>query len=771
MQIYLLATNLFALAALLLGLIGFSKETRYVRLLPLFLLVISRSLALIIALTAREHDRSTLIIDTLAVFSTFCVVWVLIGPTSHLSLLWQKLLWLGGAGAVFFSILPLAPIWPVPPQLHSLVIATCGAPLILITSGETRWPHLATPVIVALSDFFYLLDLVSLSWLVSLLAYVVLIAAIHWEGVQTYRDSVQSYKDRQKEAETLAQEAINISRERQRLLEVSEMISAVPDPNYSMEHVVRSMAKVAHVDQSALFMLDIESMDLARLITVYSPERPFHISNRDQITFALINCFPLQQAIEGQRALLLPQPNVNGLNTLYSLWNEDRSGPTLIQPLTVHGRPVGALMLGNPVTHRPIRENDVRLCHSLAPQIAAMVEHRRRYLELELQAEAVAATMQKQLAETAQEAAGETVSAKPVAELAEYRAILESISDGVVVSGITGRVQLVNKAAERILGKPGQKLIGQPIGTIYGEIDASEPIEDLMVAFSRRNQALPTYIETEDQVIQGRLVPWRSDENEWMGIIAVFRDVTREVKADRARNDFIAALSHELRAPLTAVKGYSELITNGSMGHYTSEQIHLQQIIHSSAERMAEVLDNAIQISAQNKRQVLPRFEETDVTAVIDEALHEISPLAQLRELKLVKDVSGELPTIAADRRHLRRILDNLLSNACRFTPPGGRVAVRAWVQSSERAGDVVRPQLILAVADNGIGIPTEEFNRIFDSFYQIKNPSLADEVGMGMGLAVVRELVELHNGRVWVESVVGKGSTFQVALPITQDY
>ena len=352
----------------------------------------------------------------------------------------------------------------------------------------------------------------------------------------------------------------------------------------------------------------------------------------------------------------------------------------------------------------------------------------------------------------------------------DYVDIFEAISEGVIVSDAAGRVQLVNKAAERILGRTRQELIGQPIGAIYGQIDSKESIENLVVAFSRRNQPLPTFIEDDERAIQGRLIPWRNDESEWMGIIAVFRDATREAKADQARNDLIAALSHELRAPLTTVKGYAELISLGMMGEYSSEQIRTHQLILSGAERMVEVLDNAIQITMTSRHRTIAKFEEVDVTKVINEALRQITPLTQVRELQLIREIKTELPLIAADRKHLLIILDNLLSNACRFTPSGGRVTLRAWTGSAGE-NNMSQPHVIVSVADSGVGIPKEELGRIFRPFHQLENQGLDEESGMGMGLAVVKDLVELHHGQVWVESTVGVGSMFQVALPISQEY
>lgn len=750
MQIYLLATNFLALAALLPGLGSFSGGRRSWRLVPLFLLVISRSFSLIVYLSVSKGSNAQLLLGGLEVFSALCLVWTLVDFPAAWPAPWPLLARIGVAGAIILIFLTLIPGWPVPSPLHSLVIAVFSAPFILASAGGVRWPHLAVPFILALGNFLSLVSLTTPAWLVDLLAYVFFISAIHGESVLTFR---QKYAERQQMAEALVQEAIDSSREQQRWLEVSEILNTIPNLNQSMEHIVRSMAQVTHVDCSAIFILEAQGAGQVRLATLYNPQRPLHLARQAEVKFDLEHCPPLQRSIETQEPLLLPQQNINGLDSLYKLWREDRSGPTLIQPLVIKGRPVGALMLGNPVTSRPIRPSDMRLCRHLAPQIATMVEHRRRYQELEAEAEAMAETVQKKTQEPDR-----------------HLAILETISDGVVVSDASGRVQLVNQAAERILGKLRWELLDQPIGAIYGEIDSGEPIENLAAAFSRRNQPLPTFFESNERAIQGRLIPWRSPEGEWLGIIAIFRDVSREVKADRARNDFIAALSRELRAPLTTVKGYSDLIVHGEMGEYSPEQLQVQRIIHSSADQMAAVLDNAIQISAQNRHKVLPRFEEVQVAAIVEDALRDLASLVRLRELKLTQHIPADLPPVAADPKHFRQILDNLLSNACRFTPPGGKVALQVSVEM-ERAGNTFHPRLLLAVTDNGVGIPRSEQKRIFDAFYQLKSQSGAEQRGMGMGLAVVKDLVELHNGRIWVESVVGEGSTFYVSLPLTQEY
>ncbi len=764
MQIYLFAVNLFALAALLVGLSGLSSPARYGRLLPLFLLATSRSLILILFLAASGPPPP--MIAALEVFSAFCLVWALSGYPARMPAPWPELARLGAVMALFLALAPVFPQWPVPFQLHSLAIAVFGASFVLKGApagrgGAVPWLQLAAPILLALAGLLGLLQLSQVSWFVTLLAYTLLIGGLHYESLFAVRQQLQTYQNSQGSVEAAMRETLDRSRERERLLGLYELLGSAPGLSQAMDHIMKSVAQTLHADQAALLALNGRGQ--ARLVSVYSPARPIHLSAGDETVFELAGCPLLAEAAADPRQVLLPHPYHKDLPKLYTLWGEKRPGPTLIQPLVLQERTVGVLILGNPVTQRQLAEEDAALCRALAPQVAVMVEYRRRYLELERQAEKMAVTLQSFEKPVVKR------QAEPLGQAESYLSILETISDGVVVSDVTGRVCLVNPAAEQILGKTRRDLIGQPIGRIYGVIDSRETIEELLVAFSRRNQPLPTFIEDENRAIQGRLLPWRNEASEWLGIVAVLSDVTRTVKAERARNGFIAALSRELRAPLTAVKGYSELILQGVLGEYTPEQLRIQRIIQTGADRMAAILDNAIQLSALNRSRLLPHFDEVNVTRIIDEALREAAPLAAGQQVELSREVKEPLPSITADARQIRRILDNLLVNACQFTLPGGHVTVRAWVQP-ERAGLANHPHLFLTVADSGVGIPPIEHKRIFDPFYQVKGQNVQEQHGLGLGLAVVKELVELHKGRVRVESVIDGGSIFQVTLPLTQE-
>jgi PAS domain S-box-containing protein len=776
-QAYLFAANLFALTALLLGLNNFSRGALSRRLAPLFLLTAVR--AGIIILSQLQLEAVSLWPVALEVFSTFCLVWALTNPVAELSLPWLAATRLGSGGAILLSLLPLFKEWPAPAALHSLVIAIFSVPFILVSHQRRGWLHLATPLTLGLGYFFMLPGLGggAFAWLLVLLAYALLIATLHWEGVQLAQQQ-------QAASELAARTARNQSEERQRLLEVSDVVSAAPGIEDSMAHIARSLAHVTGADQAAVAVLGVTRPEQFRLAAIYSPERPVAFNGRTESLFVLDDFTLLAQVVEeNQQLLAMPVTHGPRLAALYGLWFEDRLGPLLLQPLTVQGTPVAVLLLANPVTHRDFRGEDRRLVRALATQIGAMTDSYRRYDTMRRQiAEAVPAETRPYealpiaLDEAATDLAVATEpalsrrAANPSGLMAALNSdphhqqpILEAVQEGIVVSDVSGRVVLVNRAAEQILGKRRHELLGQPIHTVYGEIDSGEAIEDLATAFSRRDEPLPTFLQKEGRVIQGQLVPWRNDDHEWTGIIAVFRDVTHRVKADQARSDFIATLSRELRVPLTTIKGYSELIIRSDMENYTPEQLYIQRVMHSSADRMVAVLDNAVQLGTTSPHELLPNLTDVVVAEVIEYVVQDIATLAHLNELTLTTEIKSNLPLLVADRQQVYRIFMNLLENACHFTPPGGRVIVRAWPEQS-RQGRQFAPEVVVAVSDNGVGIPKNEQHRIFEPFYQI--PGVLGTGGMGMGLAVVREMVEVHKGRVWVESTVHEGSTFYVALP-----
>jgi signal transduction histidine kinase len=234
------------------------------------------------------------------------------------------------------------------------------------------------------------------------------------------------------------------------------------------------------------------------------------------------------------------------------------------------------------------------------------------------------------------------------------------------------------------------------------------------------------------------------------------RAVERLQELDNLKSEFIQNVSHELRSPLALIRGYAEMLSIGALGTLEPEQEIPVRIISRRAQMLGDLVDDITNLLAVETR---PMSEApVAVDSLTQTAVEDFRVAAQQAGLVLEAEIAPELPRISGDVQYLRRVLDNLLSNAIKFTPVGGRVSVRLWPEAD---------QLLLQVADTGVGIPDEEKERIFDRFYQIDGSTRRRYGGMGLGLALVNEIVEAHGGRVKVDSQEGQGSAFTVSLPV----
>jgi two-component system sensor histidine kinase GlrK len=222
---------------------------------------------------------------------------------------------------------------------------------------------------------------------------------------------------------------------------------------------------------------------------------------------------------------------------------------------------------------------------------------------------------------------------------------------------------------------------------------------------------------------------------------------------DRLKDEFFTGVSHDLRTPLAAIRWSADLLQTGSLGPLTSKQKRLTETIQSSSRRLLTLVTQIVELGRFRAGRLELELRPTDVRGVISQAVEEVRPLAERGELRLDVAFPPHLPAIPADAARLHQIVANLLANAVRFTPPGGRVSVGATLEPD---GVTVR------VADTGVGIPADLVAKIFDPYEQAHR----GRGGSGVGLTVVRRLVEAHGGRVWVESEEGRGSCFTFTLP-----
>ena len=234
--------------------------------------------------------------------------------------------------------------------------------------------------------------------------------------------------------------------------------------------------------------------------------------------------------------------------------------------------------------------------------------------------------------------------------------------------------------------------------------------------------------------------------------------LTRSQELDRLKNQFIQNVSHELRSPLALIRGHAELLESGELGKVKSGQLQSISVMARRSRMLGELVqDITLILEAESNP---PRLIPVPLGEIAETAVGDFQIQAQEAELTLQSDIPPDLPPVKGSTTYLRRVLDNLLGNALKFTPPGGLIAV-----SARQAGKTV----VLQVSDTGIGIPEDQRERVFDRFYQVDGSTSRRYGGVGLGLALVKELVETCGGEVTVESKVDQGSTFTLTLPIAR--
>lgn len=243
----------------------------------------------------------------------------------------------------------------------------------------------------------------------------------------------------------------------------------------------------------------------------------------------------------------------------------------------------------------------------------------------------------------------------------------------------------------------------------------------------------------------------------------------RALEANELKSQFLATMSHELRTPMNAIMGYTEMLLKGVYGVLTERQHERLQRVYDNATHLLALINDVLDLAKIESGRMTLNLEPLEVQPVLEAAIAQIAPLAEAKRLSLYIDVPQTLPKVEADRLRLQQIVLNLLSNAVKFTREGG-IAVRAYaLQVAEPLESVpLMPGnwLCIAVADSGIGIAPENFELIFDAFRQVDGSVVREFAGTGLGLPITRQLVEMQRGKVWLESEVGRGSTFTVALP-----
>ncbi len=352
------------------------------------------------------------------------------------------------------------------------------------------------------------------------------------------------------------------------------------------------------------------------------------------------------------------------------------------------------------------------------------------------------------------------LSQELVAEKNKAEAIVHSITDGIIVVDGQDRISLVNNACTQILGCAEQELISKRILDVLTSkelvmllVEASQHTDEVMsdeIVLSRPGRS-------PEQIAIIAIAKTLRDKNERpMGVVTILRDVTREKELIQMKADFLSTISHELRTPLTSILSTYELLLQGSLGELNEDQQEFISLSHKQGEFLSDLIDNLIDLTNLEAKKIQLATAPINLRLVASEALELLKEPALAKGLHFDVTIDPDLPVMIGDEHKISRLLKNLLSNAVKFTE-NGEVALS--IQYADNNFHIM-------VADTGIGIEAQFFERIFEKFFQVDNSSTREYGGSGLGLAICHMIVGAHHGRIWVESQFHKGSTFHVILP-----
>ena len=381
-------------------------------------------------------------------------------------------------------------------------------------------------------------------------------------------------------------------------------------------------------------------------------------------------------------------------------------------PLVIHGRVIGVLGVDNRTRRGNFTPRHVERLTALAEYAAVALENAQLFTEVQ--------TERKKLT-----------------------SVMRSIKEGIVIIDTMGEIMLINRVAQMVLDV-SDEVLGESYRGCCPHPDLREGIRQGLEGHE---------YHTEINAADGRVFSVRVTPVPLVGAAVTMHDVTHFKELDRLKSEFVSTVSHDLRSPLTAILGYVELLERA--GPLTPMQKRFVDRVRSSVENITALINDLLDLG-RIEAGFDTEKEVVSIAEVVRYAVEGIKPQAEAKQQELVLRMGKNIPLVLGNIVRLRQMLDNIIGNAVKYTGEGGRIEVTVENRNN---------QVVIRVSDNGPGIPPSEQPYIFNKFFRASNVA-SEKPGTGLGLAIVKSIVEAHHGRVWVESEVGKGTTFTVVLP-----
>ena len=336
----------------------------------------------------------------------------------------------------------------------------------------------------------------------------------------------------------------------------------------------------------------------------------------------------------------------------------------------------------------------------------------------------------------------------------EMEVVLSSVIEGIAAIDREGKIMLYNYAFEKIINFPRNKALGK----FHWEIIRNNQLNELLKETLQEGQTLTreiTLFLPSEKIFKASSAPLGEKDNIW-GAVVLLNDITKIKRLERMRVEFVANVSHELRTPLTSIRGFVETLKEGAIDDPKKAQ-HFLKIIEEQSNRLNNLIEDLLHLSKIESQEILMNFQSVNLKELIDQVILEFKEKIEDRKHHIKVNIYPHLSRLKVDPEQIKTVMRNLLDNAIKYTPDKGEISISAL----EREKDIY-----IEIADNGMGISAEHLPRIFERFYRVNKDRSRKLGGIGLGLAMVKHIIQAHQGTIGVESKPGRGSKFFFTLP-----
>jgi two-component system, NtrC family, sensor histidine kinase KinB len=344
----------------------------------------------------------------------------------------------------------------------------------------------------------------------------------------------------------------------------------------------------------------------------------------------------------------------------------------------------------------------------------------------------------------------------------QAEAVLQSLPEGTIVTDAHATIRFINKRAAEIFAINPADVVGLPFSEAIDHRRINKAINKTIASGGQYNpevtpKTLNVTLNGEEQYIKVEVSPM-VEEGNLVGTVLLLTDVTHYERSDRLKNQFVATVSHEFRNPLTSIMMAIELLLARQKEHFTGEELALAHAIRDDAQRLTRLVSNLLNLAKIQEGEIKMELENARVTDMVALAIGPLHLQLQEKNITLTVNIPDNLPEVYVDATKSTWILTNLVGNAIRYTPVGGEITIAA--SHKER-------KVYISVTDTGTGIHSKYHDKIFEKYTQVKGNGTNG--GAGLGLAIAKDIVEAHGGKIWVASEINKGSCFKFTLPVKE--